>query len=337
MKLRYYVVKRLTQLVFVLLGTSLILFIVSHIIPADPVRAAAGPKATPEELEIIKHKLGFDRPLHVQYIIYMANLLRGDLGRSIVTLRPVIKDLTERLPATLELSIFSLLTTAVMGIVLGILSAQKRNKWVDHLIRVVSLSGISMPSFWLALLFQMIFFLRLGWLPSGGRIDPNLAPPTHITGLYVLDSLLTGNIKALISSLHHLIGPVISQSTIGVASVIRMMRAGMLEEMTKDYVKMLRAAGLSERLIVYKYVLKNSLVPCVTLLGVMFGSMLGGSFVIETIFSWPGVGRYGTQALLNLDFQPIMAITLIMGVMYSVANLLVDLLYAFLNPKVRLE
>lgn len=337
MKLRYYIFKRLLQFVFVLLGTSLILFVVSHVIPADPVRAAAGPKASPEELAAIRKKLGFDKPLHIQYIIYVSNLLRGDLGRSVVTLRPVIADLAERLPATLELSIFSLLITTIIGITLGILSAQRRNKLIDHVVRVISLGGISIPSFWLALLFQMFFFLRLGWLPGGGRLDPYMIPPTHITGLYVLDSVLTGNARTFINSLYHLIGPAIAQSTIGIASVIRMTRAGMLDEMTKDYVKMLRSAGVGERMIAYKYVLKNSLVPVITLLGVMFGSILGGSFIIETVFSWPGVGRYGTQALLNLDFQPIMSIALVIGVMYSLSNLIVDIAYLFLNPKVRFE
>lgn len=330
-------IRRLIQFTFVLIGTSLILFTISHVIPADPVRAAAGPKASQQEVEALRHEMGFDQPLYVQYFMYMSSLLHGDLGKSIVTLRPVIYDLAERLPATVELALFSLVTTITVGIILGIVSARKRNRLTDHIIRVVSLGGMSLPSFWLALIFQMIFFLKLGWLPGGGRLTPNLAPPLHITGLYVLDSLLTGNMQTLGDSLLHLVGPVLSEATIGMASVIRMMRAGMLEELTKDYVTMLRSAGVSERMVMYKYVLKNSLVPAITLVGVMFGGMLGGSFIIETIFSWPGVGRYGTQALLDLDFQPIMSITLIMGLMYSFSNLVVDVAYALLNPKVRFE
>ena len=334
MKLGSYFVRRLFQFIFVLLGTSIILFIVSNVIPADPVRAAAGPKATPEQLEAIRQKLGFDKPLHIQYIIYMSNILKGDLGRSVVTLRPVTLDLTDRLPATIELSLASLFITVFVGIILGIVSAQNRNRITDHIVRVISLGGISLPSFWLALLFQLVFFLRLGWIPGGGRLSGNLSPPNHITGLYTLDSLFTFNIKTLIDSIYHLIGPALAQSTVGIASVIRMMRAGMLDEMTKDYVTMLSSTGVSRRLIVFKYVLKNSLVPVITLIGVMFGSILGGSFIIETVFSWPGVGRYGTQALLNLDFQPIMAITLVMAVMYSISNLFVDVIYAYLNPKI---
>jgi peptide/nickel transport system permease protein len=336
-KLRYYILKRLAQFSFVILGTSLILFTVSHVIPADPVRAAAGPKATPAELDAIRHELGFDQPLYMQYIIYMGNLLKGDLGKSIVTLRPVALDLADRLPATLELAAFSMLITITMGVILGILSAVKRNKMIDHVVRVVSLGGISLPSFMLALIFQIVFFFYLGWLPGTGRLDLGLAPPTHITGLYVLDSLLTGNFRTLGNSLLHLIGPSVAESCVGVASVIRMMRAGMLDELTKDYVTMLRSAGVSERLVTYKYVLKNSLVPCITLIGVMFGGMLGGTFIIESIFAWPGVGQYGTAALLLLDFQPIMSITLIMGLMYSLSNLFVDVVYAYLNPKVMLE
>ena len=334
MKLGNYVIKRVLQFVLVFLGTSLFLFIVSYVIPADPVRAAAGPKATPEQLEAIRVKLGFDKPLHIQYVIYITNVLKGDFGRSIVTLRPVIADLADRIPATLELSLFSILLTITFGILLGIYSARNRNKISDHIIRVLSLGGISMPSFWLALLFQMVFFLQLGWIPGGGRLSAFLAPPTHITGLYVLDSLLTGNLATLFDSLHHLIGPAVAQSAIGVASVIRMMRAGMLEEMTKDYVTMFRSAGVSDRIVVYKYVLKNSLVPVITLIGVMFGSILGGSFIIEQVFQWPGLGSYGTQALLNLDFQPIMSITLVMSFMYSLSNLMVDIVYVYLNPKV---
>jgi peptide/nickel transport system permease protein len=337
MKLGNYVVKRLIQFVFVLLGTSIILFTVSNVIPADPVRAAAGPKATPEQLEAIRVRLGFDKPLHEQYIIYISNVLHGDLGRSVMTFRPVAVDLAIRLPATLELSLFSIGLTVFFGVALGIYSARSRNRIGDHLIRLVSLGGISMPSFWLALLFQMVFFLWLGWLPGGGRLSPSVAPPAQITGLYVLDSVLTGNVATLLDSLHHLVGPAIAQSAVGVASVIRMMRAGMLEEMTKDYVTMFRSAGVSERLIVYKYVLKNSLVPVITLIGVMFGSILGGSFIIEQVFQWPGVGSYGTQALLNLDFQPIMSITLVMSFMYSLTNLAVDIVYVYLNPKVSYE
>ena len=337
MKLGHYVTKRLLQFVFVLLGTSIILFTVSHVIPADPVRAAAGPKATPEELEAIRVKLGFDKPLPVQYVIYVTNLLHGDLGRSVVTLRPVIFDLAERLPATLELSVFSLAITVIFGITLGIYSAKNRNRLGDHAIRFLSLGGISMPSFWLALLFQMVFFLRLGWLPGGGRLSSGMVPPAHLTGLYVLDSLLTGNLATLRDALWHMIGPAVAQSAIGIASVIRMMRAGMLEEMTKDYVTMFRSAGVQERTVVYKYVLKNSLVPVITLIGVMFGSILGGSFIIEQVFQWPGVGSYGTQALLNLDFQPIMSITLVMSFMYSLSNLVVDVVYVYLNPKVSYE
>ena len=337
MKLGSYVFKRLIQFVFVLLGTSIILFTVSNVIPADPVRAAAGPKATPEQLEAIRVRLGFDKPLHEQYIIYISNVLHGDLGRSVMTFRPVAVDLAIRLPATLELSLFSISLTVFFGVALGIYSARSRNRIGDHLIRLVSLGGISMPSFWLALLFQMVFFLWLGWLPGGGRLSPGVTPPTHITGLYVLDSVLTGNVATLMDSLHHLVGPAIAQSAVGVASVIRMMRAGMLEEMTKDYVTMFRSAGVSERLIVYKYVLKNSLVPVITLIGVMFGSILGGSFIIEQVFQWPGVGSYGTQALLNLDFQPIMSITLVMSFMYSLTNLAVDIVYVYLNPKVSYE
>lgn len=337
MKLGQYVTKRLLQFVFVLLGTSIILFTVSHVIPADPVRAAAGPKASPAELEAIRVKLGFDKPIPVQYVIYVANLLHGDMGRSVVTLRPVIADLAERLPATLELSIISLALTAFFGIALGIYSAKNRNKIGDHVTRIFSLGGISMPSFWLALLFQIFFFLRLGWLPGGGRLSPGMTPPTHITGLYILDSLLTLNMATLRDALWHTIGPAVAQSAIGIASVIRMMRAGMLEEMTKDYVTMFRSAGVREGTIVYKYVLKNSLVPVVTLVGVMFGSILGGSFIIEQVFQWPGVGSYGTQALLNLDFQPIMSITLVMSFMYSLANLAVDIVYVYLNPKVSYE
>ena len=337
MKLGNYIIKRLIQFVFVLLGTSLILFVVSNVIPADPVRAAAGPKATPEQLEAIRVKLGFDKPLHEQYIIYITNVLQGDFGRSVVTLRPVISDIRDRLPATLELSLFSMLLTITFGIILGIYSARNRNRISDHMIRVLSLGGISMPSFWLALLFQMLFFLQLGWIPGGGRLSEFLTPPTHITGLYVFDSILSGNLTTLLDSLHHLIGPAVAQSAIGIASVIRMMRAGMLEEMTKDYVTMFKSAGVQDRVIVYKYVLKNSLVPVITLVGVMFGSILGGSFIIEQVFQWPGLGSYGTQALLNLDFQPIISITLVMSFMYSLSNLMVDIIYVYLNPKVSYE
>ena len=317
-----------------LIGVSLITFTVSHLVPGDPARLAAGLHASPETVEAMRHRLGLDKPLPVQYYLYMMRLLHGDLGTSIMTRRPVIKDIMIRWPGTIELTTAAMSIIIILGIPLGVISATHRDKLIDHASRIFSLLGVSMPSFWLALILQLIFCKYLKIFPVGYRIDPAIGL-RRITGFNVLDSLLTLNFPALVNSIWHMILPAFTLGFQGIATVQRLLRSNMLDSLTQDYVKLAKAKGMPERIVIYKHVLRNSMIPVVTVLALMFGGMLGGTFIIETIFSWQGLGRYGASAIINLDFPAIMGVTFIYAVIFAIANLVVDILYAYLDPRIR--
>ncbi|RLI31464.1 ABC transporter permease [Candidatus Bathyarchaeota archaeon] len=334
MKLWQYLIRRIILMVPLLIGVSLITFTVSHLVPGDPARLAAGLHASPETVEAMRHRLGLDKPLPVQYYLYMMSLLHGDLGTSIMTRRPVIKDIMIRWPGTIELTTAAMSIIIILGIPLGVISATHRDKLIDHASRIFSLLGVSMPSFWLALILQLIFCKYLKIFPVGYRIDPAIGL-RRITGFNVLDSLLTLNFPALVNSIWHMILPAFTLGFQGIATVQRLLRSNMLDSLTQDYVKLAKAKGMPERIVIYKHVLRNSMIPVVTVLALMFGGMLGGTFIIETIFSWQGLGRYGASAILNLDFPAIMGVTLIYAVIFAVANLVVDILYAYLDPRIR--
>ncbi|RJS88939.1 ABC transporter permease [Candidatus Bathyarchaeota archaeon] len=334
MKLWQYLIRRVMLIVPLLIGVSLITFTVSHLVPGDPARLAAGLHASPETVEAMRHRLGLDKPLPVQYYLYMMRLLHGDLGTSIMTRRPVIKDIMIRWPGTIELTTAAMSIIIILGIPLGVISATHRDKLIDHASRIFSLLGVSMPSFWLALILQLIFCKYLKIFPVGYRIDPAIGL-RRITGFNVLDSLLTLNFPALVNSIWHMILPAFTLGFQGIATVQRLLRSNMLDSLTQDYVKLAKAKGMPERIVIYKHVLRNSMIPVVTVLALMFGGMLGGTFIIETIFSWQGLGRYGASAIINLDFPAIMGVTLIYAVIFAVANLVVDILYAYLDPRIR--
>ncbi len=334
MKLWQYLIRRIILMVPLLIGVSLITFTVSHLVPGDPARLAAGLHASPETVEAMRHRLGLDKPLPVQYYLYMMRLLHGDLGTSIMTRRPVIKDIMIRWPGTIELTTAAMSIIIILGIPLGVISATHRDKLIDHASRIFSLLGVSMPSFWLALILQLIFCKYLKIFPVGYRIDPAIGL-RRITGFNVLDSLLTLNFPALVNSIWHMILPAFTLGFQGIATVQRLLRSNMLDSLTQDYVKLAKAKGMPERIVIYKHVLRNSMIPVVTVLALMFGGMLGGTFIIETIFSWQGLGRYGASAIINLDFPAIMGVTLIYAVIFAVANLVVDILYAYLDPRIR--
>ncbi|MBI4639142.1 MAG: ABC transporter permease [Candidatus Tectomicrobia bacterium] len=334
MKLYQYILKRLVLLIGVLIGVSLMTFTISHMVPGDPVRAMAGMDASKEAIERIRQEYGLDKPAYQQYFIYMRNLLRGDLGMSIHTRRPVLDDIKDYLPATAELASVSLLLTILVGIPLGVFSAVRKDKLFDHCSRMVALIGVAAPSFWLALILQLIFYRLLGWLPYGGRINDAVDPPTAITQFYLIDSLLTWNIPAFASSLHHIILPAFVLSFSGLASIVRIQRASMLEVFGREYIKTARAKGLREWKVIYKHALKNAMIPVTTIIGLRFGGMLGGSFIVEWIFSWPGMGYYGTTSITALDFTAIMGVALILSVTYVIANLIVDILYTMLDPRI---
>jgi peptide/nickel transport system permease protein len=333
----HYLAKRLFLLIFTLLGLSVVIFVVSHIAPGDPARLAAGPFATAEMVEHLKEKLGLDKPLLEQYGIFLTQLLKGDLGQSIRTRRSVREDLARFFPATLELVLVSLSFAVLTGILLGVLSAVHQNRWIDHLSRLVSISGLGLPAFWLALMLQLLFVLELDLLPGGGRIGMIVPRPTSITRLFLIDSLLTGNWVAFRSALRHIILPALSLSFPALASIIRISRADVLDTLRQDFVTTARAKGLVEKLVIWKHVLKNSLISTVTMIGLRFGWMLGGTILVETVFDWPGVGLYAVTSATHSDFQPIMGAALLIGLSFAIANLIVDLSYTILDPRIGYE
>ena len=330
-----FLIRRLLGLVVVMFGVSIITFAVSHLVPADPAVVALGDHATDEQIAEFRAEYGLDQPLTTQYFVYVDGLLHGDLGRSIRTRRPVIDDLKDFVPATIELSLAALLVALVIGIPAGIWSAIERNRLPDHLVRLFSLAGGSLPIFWLGLILIGILYGQLGWLPSGGRIDQFLDAPPTVTGLFVIDSLLAGDVEKLQSSLYHLILPAFTLGYFSTSVIARMTRSSMLEVLRQDYMTAARAKGLKRSGVILKHGLRNALIPTLTVIGVTFGSLLSGAVLTETIFSWPGLGRYATSSALNLDFPAVMGVTLLAAVIYPLANLLVDLGYHWLDPRVR--
>jgi peptide/nickel transport system permease protein len=331
----YQINRRVILSIIALLGITILVFVLSHVVPGDPARLAAGPQAREEQVESVRKEYGLDKPLAQQYLIYMKNLLKGDLGKSLQSRRPVVEDLQDYFPATLELTLIASIIAIIGGILLGMVSALKQNQFLDHFSRIFSLSGISMPVFWLGLLLVLLFYRELSWLPFGGRLDASLTPPTHITGLYLLDSVLTGNWETFWSALSYLVLPSISLSLGSLGVIARMTRASLLEVIPQDYVRTARAKGLQEKAIIYGHVLRNALFPIITISGLQIGSLLSGAFLVEVIFSWPGLGTYAMKAILFLDYNGIIGVTLLIGLVYMLTNLLVDILYFVVDPRVR--
>lgn len=328
------ILRRLVLLLPVLIGVSLFTFTLSHVVPSDPARLIAGPHASPSEVASVRHAFGLDRPLWRQYFTYMGNLLHGDLGESLHTQRPVRDDLGDFLPATVELTSTAMLLTLAIGIPLGVLSAVFRGRWLDNLTRLFSVSGVSIPVFWLAIMLQLLLYYRLGWVPAGGRLDTGLQPPPRLTGLYTLDSLLTGHLSLLINSGWHLLLPSLVLSFGSLAVVTRMMRATMLEVLRHDYIRTARAKGVTRRGVLWRHALRNALMPTITVAGLQMGYLLSGALLVETVFSWSGIGRYAVQSILSSDFNAIMSVTLLIAVLFIGVNLLVDLIYALVDPRI---
>lgn len=330
-----YILRRILFMIPVLFGLSLLTFTISHLIPGDAVMLVAGPQATKEEIQSLAREFGVDQPLPVQYMRYVSGLLRGDFGRSIMTRRQVADDLRLFFPATLELVITAMGIAILLGIPFGVLSAVARDRALDNLIRVFSLASISSPRFFLALLLQILFGIIIGVLPIGSRFPTLQAPPQTVTGFLVLDSILAQNWAALSTTLQHLILPALALSLSPLATITRMMRASVLEVMQQDYVLTERALGLPTPLILFKYVLKNASISTLTVIGLYFGWSLSGAVLVETVFDWPGIGLYATTSIIALDFQPIMGVTLVIGVTFVVMNLVVDLMYGLIDPRIR--
>ena len=332
-----FILRRLILLVPVLFGLTALVFAIARLLPGDPVALAAGPNATPAEIAAYGREFGLDRPLLVQYGSYLAGLMRGDFGVSIYTRRPVSEDLAAYLPATLELVFSAMLIAILIGIPAGLAAAVWRGRWPDYVSRVVALGSISMPRFFLGLLLQLLFAMWLGWLPLGGRYPIIEDPPALVTGFLTIDALIARDISAFWIALQHLAMPAIAMSLSPLATIMRMMRASTLEVMSQDYVLTERALGLPQRLIVLKYVARNAISATLTVIGLYFGWLLGGTVLVETVFDWPGLGLYATKAVVTQDFMPVIGVTLVIGTLFVLANFVIDLLYGVINPKVRYE
>jgi len=335
LRLRYYIVRRVLLFIPVLIGLSVITFVISHMVPGDPVGLAAGPGATPQQLDALRRSYGMDKPFPLQYLQYMLNALHGDFGRSMMSGHSVWDDLRAFFPNTLELVVLAMLIALVIGIPLGIVSAVWRDKWPDQLSRIFALGSISMPAFWLAIVLQLVLSMTLHVLPVGGIYDSRSTMPTLHTGFLLVDTLLNGDPAAFGLALQHTILPAVTLALGPIAFIMRILRADVLETLSSDWVKMVRANGMPERVILFKYVLKNSLIATVSVFGFIVGYSLGGSVVIETVFDWPGVGLYAVHSAIALDFQPVMGVTLLIGLLFLVVNLATDLTYGVLDPRIR--
>jgi len=332
-----YLAQRLMLAAVALVGLTAITFVVSHAVPVDPLVSNLGQQASqrPEIVAAFRAKWGLDRPLHVQYLTFLRGLVVGDLGVSIDTRRSVSKDLAQFLPATVELSTAAIVFAIVFGLPLGVLSAIYRDSPIDHLGRFVSLIGLSIPIFWLATVSLVVFYATLNLAPGPGRLGSAMSGPPGVTGFYTIDSLLAGDWATFQSALAHLTLPALVLSSSIMGLVTRVTRSSMLEVMAQDFMRTARAKGLAESKVVVRHALRNALIPTVTVLGLAYGNLLSGAVLTETIFAWPGLGRYAFEAAISNDFPSIMGVTFVIAMMYVLANLAVDLCYGVLDPQIR--
>jgi peptide/nickel transport system permease protein len=321
-----YILKRLVSFIPVFLGVTILTFFLSHVIPGDPINLALGPRATKEQRIAFREKMGMDKPIIIQYAIYLNNIVHRDLGVSIRTKGSVSEDLFAYFPATLELTIGAMLICIFFGIYTGVISAARQNRPIDHGVRIFSLIGVSMP----------IFYGVFNILPGGGRLSPSVPTPTSITGLYLLDSLLTGNWSAFKDSLWHLTLPTLTLGFCYIAYISRMMRSSMLEVLRQNYIRTARTKGFSEKNVIKHHALRNSLIPVATEGGMLFAQLMCGTILTEMTFSWPGIGLYAMESIMYLDYNAIMGFVIVVSFIYVVVNLAVDILYVFIDPRIKL-
>jgi len=321
-----------------LAGVVVITFILTRALPGDPAAYFAGAAATQEAIAQVRSQLGLDKPLLEQFFQYVAALARGDMGLSLTTGQPVAQELLARLPASLEMVFLALLLACAIALPLGVLAATRPGSWIDQLCRLITTAGVSLPTFFTGLLLAYVFYFLLGWAPSPmGRLDPMFSPPPTITGLYLIDAALAGDAAMWWASLKQLILPVLTMAIFVLAPIARMTRASMLSVLSADFIRTARASGLSTGMVLVTYALRNALLPVVTTLGMVFGFMLGSSVIVEKVFGWPGVGSYAIDALTASDYAPVQGFVLAMGVLFVLLNLLVDLLYGLIDPRVSVE
>ncbi len=333
--MRAYLIRRLLSIMLVWVGVTILTFIIANVVPVDPVALRLGPKASPESIAHWRHEYGLDQPLPVQYIRFLGGVLKLDLGTSIWSGRPIRTDLNDYLPATLELALITLTISLLVGLPLGIAATRTKSKIIDGFIQLFATFGTALPLFWVGLIFQLLFYRNLDILPFDSRIDLILGPPARITGMYILDSLLLADWPRLISSMYHVILPAVTLGLPVVGGVIRMTRGSIMEIRKMEFVRTARAKGVPERLVMNKHILRNALLPVVTLTGNLFNALLAGTFIVEAIFNWPGLGWYATRVILASDYMAVVSITLVVAVLATTVNLIVDLLYGVLDPRIQ--
>lgn len=328
-----YICKRALLLGTMLLGLLTIMFVITQVAPGDPARLMAGPNATQDMVETVRREYGLDQPLARQFVNYLGGILHGDLGRSMVSTKPVLQELLRYFPASFELVLVAMGLGVSLGVPLGMLSAVYRDRWFDHLTRIFSVSGVALPAFWLGLLLQLYFSVHLEWLPVSGRLDLVTPPPAPITHLLLVDSLLRGDFATFVQALQHIVLPAMVLSFPCLASILRVNRAEMLEVLSSDYITAARANGISRLRIVAVYALRNAMLPTLAMIGLRFGWMLGSTVLVETVFDWPGIGLYAVQSALYSDFKPVIGVALSIGLCFMLINFLIDLAYGWLDPR----
>jgi ABC-type dipeptide/oligopeptide/nickel transport system permease component len=330
--------KRMMLVIPNLIGVVIITFLLTRALPGDPAAYFAGPAADKQAIEQIRVKLGLDKPLIVQFGSYVADLGHLNLGTSLTTGQPVLTELKNRLPASAELTLFGLILSMVIAVPLGILAAVKQGSWIDHTCRVVATAGVSLPVFFTGLLLVYVFYFLLGWSPAPlGRLDVFFSPPPQITGFYLIDSLLNRDLATFRAALSQLLLPGLTLCIFSLAPIARMTRASMLAVLASDFVRTARASGLDSRTVILTYAFRNAMLPVVTTLGMVFSFLLGANVLVEKVFAWPGIGSYAVEALISSDFAPVQGFVLTMAVLYVVLNLIIDVLYGVIDPRVRLE
>ena len=329
-----FIVRRMLLVVPSLFGLLVLTFVMLRILPNDPSAALAGENATPAQIAAVRKAYGFDEPIWKQFAIYLKQVAQADLGNSTTSGRPVVSDIAQRLPATIELTIVALLFATLVGVPLGTLAAVWHNSAFDHVMRILTVGGLAIAAFWFAIILQLVFSMSLDWLPLRGRLAVGTPEPARVTGLFLLDSLLALRLDLFWNALQHIIMPAFTLSLGGLASIARFTRAGVLDTLQKDFVGYAEAAGYRNSRIVWVYVLRNSVVAATTQIGLLFGALISSAVAVEAIFDWPGIGSYAVTSILTSDYKAILAVTLVVGVIYAVVNIIVDVAHALLDPRV---
>jgi len=329
-----YIARRIIEAIPVIFGVSVLVFMLLHLSPGDPVIAILGERATPENVEAMRERLGLNKPLYEQYFIWVGNILQGDLGNTVRGNIPVSNEIAARFPATVELSLAALFLSTIVGVPLGIISGIKRNSFIDTLTMFGALFGVSIPVFVLGLLLIFRFGVELGWLPFVGRLTSGVSIERR-TGLHLIDALLSGNARGFKDALEHLILPTITLATVSLAIIARITRSAMLEVLNQDYIRTARAKGLKGRQVIMTHAFRNALLPVVTIIGLSLGRLLSGAVLTETIFAWPGVGKWLFDSIIARDYPIVQSMTLLIALVFIVINLAVDLLYAVIDPRIR--